>query len=879
MNSKLPATVSLLFLSFIGGSLILAQDKMARPISEICAELPFDSFPPNQLLRVTNAEGSAISVLQSGKTGTWGQFFLQVDQPGTSRVDVDLLKGPSRGIFELIVNGDAIGDPVDCYASGVESHMVVQVGAAAFLKPGNYSFRFLVTGKNGASSGTEIALQRITLTPVHGFTLLSPNGSCQANGDVLLHWNAWTRAKQYRVEVDGSVATTLDAATTAWKATGLAPGSHRWRVVALEEDGKAQLSNVLTFLVGTPPPYPCREFSDDFSTLNPSDWSLTSMKLSQEVGASVLEATGPAAAVREDVRLDKTEGEISVKITPKGADSVAGVGFQTDDGTQLYAVADLVRNQLRIERKLQGPQRYSIFDVTPKAYQVEGWNERTEGDAIIWEIASKSISFKAGTAYELKLAYSRRSGCVMATLVPSDGSAIMTLRDLTDLRTPDHPVLVSLSGNASFGNVSLRLLNKLVYKWDPDSIRIVLRPGEPDSWDAKGAFNPAIVVRDGTWHMVYRGNSKAAPPNGPPNSEIGLATSTDGIHWIKSPANPIVPKESSNDSKEDPDLIWPKGSDLVYLEENSHHITFPLPPEIQAKVKPGKWLGGEVMCSSSDFIHWSVPWLLNTGKTPGKMGGFIDTQNEPAIPAIQFEGTAYRYVTMIEEGGIDLSTDLHQWVKAGAANLRGTPEAWCSDHECSGDIFVDHDGNIRFESQIGVHPASGHGGGVVGNRLCTIGEGALSATDPTKVLWKSDLPWLTDWYGNAPTDAPEDFTATNGSVFPGQTIIKDGWLWHFSGGNNHCTILSKCWYGPLLECRNLQAATDASGQCSVSVTVRNTGSLAGTGNVTLEVDGKDVAQEHPALERDSEITLHWKVPISAGIHTLSVADLSITEER
>ena len=224
----------------------------------------------------------------------------------------------------------------------------------------------------------------------------------------------------------------------------------------------------------------------------------------------------------------------------------------------------------------------------------------------------------------------------------------------------------------------------------------------------------------GTWST---GETQVpAPPNGPPSSEIGLATSTDGVHWIKSPANPIIRKDASRGSVEDPDLLWPKGSNEVYIEYNYHP---------------------EKMSSSLDFIHWSDPWLLNTGKTPGKMGGFIDTQNEPAIPAIQFGGTAYRYITMIEEGGIDLSTDLHQWVKAGSANLRGTPEAWCSDHECSGDIFVDHDGNIRYESQIGVKPASGHGGGVVGNRLCTIGEGVLSGSDPTKVLWKSDLPWLT----------------------------------------------------------------------------------------------------------------------------------------
>ena len=855
MNSKRTIAIVTVFLVFGGTTLLTAQDQAGRPISETCAELPFDSFPPNQWLRVLKPDGSAVSTLKSGKTGTWGQFFIQVDQPGTHRVDVDLLTGPSRGIFQLLVDGAVIGDPIDCYAPGAEPQRVVQAGAATFLKPGNHSFRFLVTGKNGASSGTEIALQRIILTPVTGFTLLSPNGSCHSDGNVVLRWNPWPQASKYQVELDGSMVNTVDTSVTTWQTSDLAPGPHRWRVIATGTDGKLWPSNFFSFVVGPPPPYPCREFSDDFSSPHPDDWALQSMRFSQDRGNHILEATAPGSAVHKTVRLDKTEGELSVKITPGGADSVAGVGFQADDGTQLYAVVDLIRNQLRLERKLQGSQRYSIFEVTPKDYQVDGWNERTEGEAIIWEIASLPIALEAGTACELKFAYSRRSGCVMATLLPSDGTKTVTLRDLTDLRTPDQPVLLCLSGRASFGTVSLRLLNKPVYKWDPDSIRIVLRPGEPGSWDSKGAFNPAVVVRDGTWHMVYRGNPKPAPPNGPIASEIGLATSTDGIHWTKSSANPIIRRDASGGSVEDPDLLWPKGSNEVYMEYNYR---------------------GEKMSSSSDFIHWSVPWLLNTGKTPGKMGGFIDTQNEPAIPEIQSGGTTYRYITMIEEGGIDVSTDLHQWIKAGTANLRGNPNVWCSDHECSGDIFVDHDRNIRYESQIGVKPASGHGGGVVGNRLCTIGEGVLSGSDPTKVLWKSDLPWLTDWYGNAPTGAPEDYTATNGSVFPGQTIVKDGWLWHLSGGNNHCTILCKCWYGPLLECRNLQTLVDASGQCSVNVTVRNIGSLPGAVNLSLLVDGKSVARERPSLERDAETTLHWNVPVPIGIHTLSVADLSST---
>ena len=154
MRSKLTVTISFLLLILGGATLLPAQDQTGRLISEICVELPFDSFPPNQLLRVVKPDESPVSTLQSGKTGTWSQYFIQIDQPGTYRVDVDLFKGPSRGTFQLLVDNAAVGDPIDCYASGAEAHLIVQVGVATFLKPGNHCFQFLVTGKNGASSGT-----------------------------------------------------------------------------------------------------------------------------------------------------------------------------------------------------------------------------------------------------------------------------------------------------------------------------------------------------------------------------------------------------------------------------------------------------------------------------------------------------------------------------------------------------------------------------------------------------------------------------------------------------------------------------------------------------------------------------------------------------
>ena len=149
-------------LSAISGSVsTITRVQTPVSISSPCAELPFDSFPPNQLLRSENSDGSAVSVLQSGKAGPWAEFFIQVDQAGSYRVKPGFLKGPRKGIFQLIVNGDPVGDPIDSYSAGSESPAEAVPGNVTFQKAGIYSFRFLVTGKNQSSSGFSLSLQNM----------------------------------------------------------------------------------------------------------------------------------------------------------------------------------------------------------------------------------------------------------------------------------------------------------------------------------------------------------------------------------------------------------------------------------------------------------------------------------------------------------------------------------------------------------------------------------------------------------------------------------------------------------------------------------------------------------------------------------------------
>lgn len=75
----------------------------------------------------------------------------------------------------------------------------------------------------------------------------------------------------------------------------------------------------------------------------------------------------------------------------------------------------------------------------------------------------------------------------------------------------------------------------LNWKIDPQPI---VRPGPPKSWDDMRIETPSVVKAGNTYHLYYSGMSVAGAKEA--IGSIGHATSPDGIHWTKDPANPVI---------------------------------------------------------------------------------------------------------------------------------------------------------------------------------------------------------------------------------------------------------------------------------------------------------------------------------------------------
>ena len=62
----------------------------------------------------------------------------------------------------------------------------------------------------------------------------------------------------------------------------------------------------------------------------------------------------------------------------------------------------------------------------------------------------------------------------------------------------------------------------------------VLDPGPRGSWDERGVADPYVIRSGGWFYLCYLGQDRAR------RQRLGVARSTDGIHWEKLRTNPIL---------------------------------------------------------------------------------------------------------------------------------------------------------------------------------------------------------------------------------------------------------------------------------------------------------------------------------------------------
>lgn len=183
----------------------------------------------------------------------------------------------------------------------------------------------------------------------------------------------------------------------------------------------------------------------------------------------------------------------------------------------------------------------------------------------------------------------------------------------------------------------------------PSSSLLFWCPVRRDSvrWEEKNVLNPSAVVRDGKVYMVYRAQDSFM------TSRLGLAVSTDGLHFTKLPLPVFHPDQDSMHAFE-----WPGGVEdprIVESEDGLYILTYTSYDGKTARL---------CLASSKDLKTWTKHGLvLAEGKYRGtwsKSGAIVCRLVKERVVAAKIDGKYWMYF-----GDTDLfmatSSDLIHW--------------------------------------------------------------------------------------------------------------------------------------------------------------------------------------------------------------------------
>lgn len=138
-----------------------------------------------------------------------------------------------------------------------------------------------------------------------------------------------------------------------------------------------------------------------------------------------------------------------------------------------------------------------------------------------------------------------------------------------------------------------------------------LDAGQPGDWDDQAIWTGSVIVRDGLAYMFYTGKCQAEKGL---VQRIGLATSTDLVHWKRHPANPLVEVDTrwyEAQSTERAEAQTWRDPYIVYSSYEEAYYIF-----LSARINTGPHDGRGVigLARSIDLLSWEV---LPPVSTPG----------------------------------------------------------------------------------------------------------------------------------------------------------------------------------------------------------------------------------------------------------------------
>ena len=317
-----------------------------------------------------------------------------------------------------------------------------------------------------------------------------------------------------------------------------------------------------------------------------------------------------------------------------------------------------------------------------------------------------------------------------------------------------------------------------VIKPDPASVFNCPMRKTPVHWEAKHTFNPAAIVKDGKVYVLYRAEDDNGAGIGGFTSRLGLAVSEDGIHFKKMPEPVVFPAEDAQKENE-----WEGGCEDPRLAETEDG-TYVLLYTQYKRIKKGGGAGTKLgMATSKDLLHWTklgpVVGVLPSGDKviPNKSASLVCKVVGDRLIAAKING---RYWLYVGEKKIILmsSEDLLKWeTKFGGRGPglfdkregmfdsgfpEGGPPAILTDKGIV-VLYNGKNGRTALDS-IGVGSGAYSGGQIL-----------FSATDPSKILDRAELPFIKP---ELPWEKSGQY-ASGTTFVEGLVLFKNQWLLYY----------------------------------------------------------------------------------------------------
>jgi predicted GH43/DUF377 family glycosyl hydrolase len=180
-----------------------------------------------------------------------------------------------------------------------------------------------------------------------------------------------------------------------------------------------------------------------------------------------------------------------------------------------------------------------------------------------------------------------------------------------------------------------------------DNVNPILKPGKGSFidpilkskvlWEEKDVFNPAIINKGNKVYMLYRAQDKTGKPAG--TSRIGLAVSTDAVHFTRIPRPVLYP---DNDAFKK--LEWEGGCEDPRVVEDSLGTYYMTYTAFDGKI------ARLLVATSPDLLHWKKHGSVFENAYKGKYsslwsksGSIVSTYKDGRIIATKINGKYWMY--------------------------------------------------------------------------------------------------------------------------------------------------------------------------------------------------------------------------------------------